>query len=219
VDQEGAEVGVAAFGDRAQMAIVPAGELFRDQAEERGETPARAEAGGRADKAEQSGRSQKADAGDGLETFGRGDFFGQGREPAIGEPDIFLEPSDLIAESQKHRMKLCGHTLASEGVGDGRQDTAGACGNRQSELAQDAAQNVQPSRPGGDPGRTRRVQSRQNMLADGLDRHGEDLLVAAGFQERVGIGAVGLVAEAVASDVMRRKKRDVVPEASICLAQ
>ena len=76
VDQEGTQVGVAAFGDCAQMAVVTAGEFLRDQAEEGSESPARAETGGGADKAEQSRRRQKADAGDGLETFGRRDFFG-----------------------------------------------------------------------------------------------------------------------------------------------
>lgn len=50
------------------------------------------------------------------------------------------------------------------------------------------------------------------LLVDGFNRDGKDVLVASGLEEGFGVGAVGLVALAVASHMSGWKQRDLVAE-------
>src|SRR5207244_1494033 len=56
------------------------------------------------------------------------------------------------------------------------------------------------------------MQRREDLLVHGLYRDGPDVVVAARFQDPFGVGAIGLVASDVRSDVMRRKKHHAVAE-------
>jgi len=57
------------------------------------------------------------------------------------------------------------------------------------------------------------MQRRQDLLCHGLDRHRVNVLVAAGFEEPLGVCAVRLVPPHVRSDVVRRKQHDAVAQA------
>jgi hypothetical protein len=50
------------------------------------------------------------------------------------------------------------------------------------------------------------------LLGWRLDRHGADLVVAERFEERLGVGTVGLVAKPVAPDVLRRQQDGTMSE-------
>src|SRR5688572_27984963 len=50
------------------------------------------------------------------------------------------------------------------------------------------------------------------VLIDRFHRYGADVLVAAGLEDALGIGAVGLVATDVRADVVRRKEYHPVAE-------
>jgi hypothetical protein len=56
------------------------------------------------------------------------------------------------------------------------------------------------------------VQGIGGLLVDGFNRDGKDVLVASGLEEGFGVGAVGLVALAVASHMSGWKQRDLVAE-------
>ncbi len=56
------------------------------------------------------------------------------------------------------------------------------------------------------------VERAERLLLDGFHRDAVDRFVAGGLEERLGIGAIGLVPVAVASDVGGRQERDAVPE-------
>src|SRR5438477_3148278 len=56
------------------------------------------------------------------------------------------------------------------------------------------------------------MQRDDDLLADRLDGNGPDLLVAACLQEPLGVGAIGLVAPHVRSDVMWGQEHDSVTE-------
>jgi hypothetical protein len=79
-------------------------------------------------------------------------------------------------------------------------------------LTEQATQGIQPCRSFSHPSGAKPVQRGQNLLGHALDRHGRDVLVAAGLQDALGIGAVGLVAADVGSDVVRREQDHVVPK-------
>jgi hypothetical protein len=56
---------------------------------------------------------------------------------------------------------------------------------------------------GGQPGRPQAVQGGQGLLGLRLHRHRVDIFVAKGFEQTLGIGAVGLVAQHIGPDHMR----------------
>ena len=93
-----------------------------------------------------------------------------------------------------------------------RDDLLGAHGDEESELAQQATQRVEPGGALCDPTRTQAVQRGEHLLGHALDRDGVDLLVAAGLQDALGVGTVGLVPTDIGSNVVGRKQDDVVAE-------
>jgi len=56
------------------------------------------------------------------------------------------------------------------------------------------------------------VQRGERLLGDGLDRDGSDVLVAAGLEDALGVGLVGLVAFDVGADLVWREQDHLVSE-------
>ena len=65
----------------------------------------------------------------------------------------------------------------------------------------------------GDVGGAVAVKRGHDLLVDGFDGHGVDVLVAEGLEKSFRIGAIGLVAYGVGSDGVRREQNDRVTEA------
>jgi len=95
VDEEHAQVGVAAFADASQAAGEAAGAFAGGDAEVAGEVAARREAMQVADEGEQRRGGQPSDAGHGAEPAHRGDLSGQEIELALHGLDALLEVADL----------------------------------------------------------------------------------------------------------------------------
>jgi hypothetical protein len=90
------------------------------------------------------------------------------------------------------------------------QEGPGALWNGDSELAEKPADGIDPSGAAGEVPGAKAVEGRDGLLVEGFDGDADDVLVTCGFEKGQGIGPVGLVSQAVASDVGRREKRDLV---------
>jgi hypothetical protein len=99
-----------------------------------------------------------------------------------------------------------------EKLGQARQDVLGADGDEDAELAEKTTQSVVASGARGDPGGSQPVKCGKGVLLQRLDRYGRDVFVAMGFEERLGVGTVVLVAAPIGHNEMRRKEDDVVSE-------
>ena len=80
------------------------------------------------------------------------------------------------------------------------------------ELAAEAAQRVDARGAGGHPQRARAMQSLQSLLLDRLHAHRHDLGAARRFEQRAGIGGIGLVALDVGAHVGGRQQPHLDPE-------
>src|SRR5450759_913261 len=89
---------------------------------------------------------------------------------------------------------------------------AGSFGDRHPEFPQEASHRVQPGGPGLHQGRAHAVKGADGLLLDGLHRYGHDRFAMAGAQDGLGVSPVGLLADTVGLDVLRRKQLDGVAE-------
>ena len=80
------------------------------------------------------------------------------------------------------------------------------------QLTQQTADGVEPRGAFVHPGGAEAVERGQRLLGHGLHRHRVDVFVAAGLEYALGVGAVGLVAANVRTDVMRWKQEHGVAE-------
>jgi hypothetical protein len=108
VDEERAQVAVAAFGDAAQVALEPAGVLARSEAEVAGEMLSRREASNISDEGDQGGRDQQSDSRDGAQMLERGELLGGGLELAFHLLHPCLNLADLPARLGKDRPRCLG---------------------------------------------------------------------------------------------------------------
>ena len=79
------------------------------------------------------------------------------------------------------------------------------CGHDQPELPTKAAQRVDPGGARPHPARANPVQALQCLLLDGFHPHLHDVGAACRFEQRTGIGGIGLVAFHVGPDVGGRQ--------------
>ena len=86
-----------------------------------------------------------------------------------------------------------------------------ACGNDDPELAQEASDRVDPRGPGGQPGRAQAMERGHRLLALRFDGHRPSLVVPRGFEQALGVGAVGLIARDIGPDHVRRQQGDAMP--------
>jgi hypothetical protein len=191
VDQEGAQVGVAAFGDGAQMSVEAAGVLARDDAEEAGESASGGESREVSDEGVEGGGGDQADSGDGEVVLDEGQVVGEQLELSLAIVDFGVEVSDFRGETEQGGVKSLWERLEGVGQGGGqmRQDVARSLWDGDAELAQGAADGVQARGACGHPGATGAVERGQGVLVEGLDGDGNDLLVAMSFQKGAGRAA------------------------------
>ena len=78
---------------------------------------------------------------------------------------------------------------------------------------EEAVQTVDASGALAHPPRAQSVQRREDLLRHGLDWNRPNVLVAASFQDPLGVCAVCLVAPHVRADVVRRKQKDAMSQA------
>ena len=78
-------------------------------------------------------------------------------------------------------------------------------------LAQNPAQGVDPRGPGRDPLLAHAVQRDERLLLDAFHRHARHLARAHRFEDRFGIGAIGLIASHVRAHIRRRDQRHAMP--------
>jgi len=213
--KEGAQVGVAAFGDGAQMSVEAAGSLAGDDAEEAGESASGGESREVSDEGVEGGGGDQADAGDGEVVLDEGQVVGEQLQLSLAIVDFGVEVSDFRSETEQGGVKSRRERLEGVGRGGGqmRQDVARALGDGNAELAQGAADGVQARGARGDPGGAGAVERGQGVLMEGLDGDGDDLLVAMSFQKGAGVGPVGLVAQDVAARLVRGQQQDTMTQA------
>ena len=109
------------------------------------------EAVGVADEADQGGGGEQADAGDGAQGGDSGERGGEGGELLLDGAQALLEAGELVEDTLQRRPHSGGQRRV--GIGeqrdDGGADLAGADGDGDTELAQQAADGVQARGAGG----------------------------------------------------------------------
>ena len=92
-------------------------------------------------------------------------------------------------------------------------DVVGADRKWQAEFVEQAPDGIDPGGAGGQPGRPQAVQGRQGLLGLRLHGHRVDIFVAKGFEQTLGVGTVGLVAQHIGPDHMRGHEDGLVAKA------
>jgi hypothetical protein len=137
--------------------------------------------------------------------------FGEQMELLLDAFDVLFKLEDIIeqsGESAAQRLRqyavIEDDTHLSFGIG-------GAFGDGIAEFAQEAAQGIDTGGAGFFPLLADAVQLLELLLFDGAHGHGPDTLAAVGFEKRLGIDAVGLIASAIGFDVLGGDDGGVVP--------
>jgi hypothetical protein len=99
-----------------------------------------------------------------------------------------------------------------EGAVSMGEEGPSALWNGDSELAEEPADGIDTSGAAGEVSGTKPVEGRDGLLIQGFDGDADDVLVSGGFEKCHGIGPIGLVPQAVASDVGGWEKRDLVAQ-------
>jgi hypothetical protein len=107
-----------------------------------------------------------------------------------------LQGLDLVSGIEQGRSERCGeHRLLEEGVQDGK-DARGSQGNAVAQLAEQAADRIETGGARGEPGGAQAVQTCEDLLIDGLEGNGAEIVVAQRFEQGLGIGTIGALASA-----------------------
>jgi hypothetical protein len=134
-------------------------------------------------------------------------------ELSFSGPHVGLERRDLVTGGGGRRVKRYrdrGRVLQS--LPDLRHDALRADRTEDPELTQQTAERVQPCRPRREPGGAKTVRRRDGLVLDRLDGHRMNLLVPVGFEQSLGIGAVGAVAPYVGPHIVCGQESNDVPE-------
>lgn len=214
VNQEHAQVNVAALGGRAEAANASGRSLPGREPEIAREVTPTGETARIADESCESCRREQPDSRDRAQFLDEKGLPAEGFEPVFDLADAPLEFSGLAdelerSEAQGFAETAVGVTGELESPGD---EALRAGGNGDALFAQQTAQRVDPRGPGVVSGSAEPVEGGELLLGRRLHRHGPDLLVAEGLEQRLGIRAIGLVALTVAADVLSRKKLNLVTE-------
>src|SRR5436190_6243230 len=199
VDEQHAEVDVAALADGAEAADEAAGALARRQPQVAGQVTAGGEALHVSDEGDQGGSGDEADARDGAQAGNDRDLVGERLELGLDDTDAVLDVADLGAGFSEGGTQSVGQT--GIGVGEQGRDPGKYMlspeGDGATELAQQPADRIDTGGAGGEPGGTQAVQSGQSLLGDGLHGDGVNVLVAVRLEQPPSVGAVRLVTEDV----------------------
>ena len=158
------------------------------------------------DKSDEGGGGEEADTGDGAQKLDQGVVIGEGLELALDVENTGFEMRDFVGGVRENGV---------EGFGDAGilelyertnlwYDEAGAGGDGDPELAEDAAGGVDTGSPIGAQGGTETMESGEGVLVWRLDGDGPDVAVTEGFEDALGVRAVGFVTENVGTNGVRR---------------
>src|SRR5690606_7114517 len=142
VDQQHAQVDVAALGDCAETPCAAGRSLARRQPEVAGEVPPAGKPAQVADEAGDRGRREQADAGDRAQALHQGILFAQRLEPPFGLGDSPLEFADLAHEFEGSKaQRLSERAVGVAGQLERARDESRRAGrDRDALLAQQSAQ-------------------------------------------------------------------------------
>jgi hypothetical protein len=210
------DVNIATLADPTEMADRSGGMLARGQAEEAGEMAARGEAGNVSDQGDQRGRGQKADSWNRTQAGDNVDLFAERLELRLHQANSAVQFPDFLARlTQKVAQRSWNGNL---GIIDPDPDvgchSAGPDGNHQAELPENPLQGVDPGSAGGQPARAKPVQCGECLLFDRLDGDRSDRLIACRFEQRLGVGRVGLACATVTGDILGGQELDIVTQTS-----
>jgi hypothetical protein len=176
--------------------------------------PSGTEASEISDESDESGGGEKADTGDGEVSLNQGYLLCEGSELTLTGVNSAFELSDLRAGFGKEGAKGIRETRLGvfEGGPDVGYDVVSSERNEDALLTKKPADGVDASCPILEPGRAEAMKRAEELLGGRLDGDGSNLVVAVGLEDATRVCAVGLVAEDVGSDVLRREKNGTVAE-------
>ena len=212
MDEQGSQVDVALLGDLAEMASVAGAVLAGGQAEPAAEVLAVGKAIWCADGGDQRGAGQKPDAGDGLQALDIGIGFGQGLELVLDPHQVGLEGCDLIEHAGEDDLEWRWNGRLVDEVSGLLLGDLGPERHGEAEFAEEAAQAVDALSAGVLPLLTDTVELLEHLLLDRADGDGLDVVAAMGFEQGIGIGAVGFATTAIGRGVLGGEQADLVSE-------
>lgn len=156
----------------------------------------------------ESGGGQEADAGNGAEPRDESALSRQGFQLPFGVADADLELSDPVGCFRQRDTERVGHPaigVRDEGV-DVAHDVVRADRDREADHVQQAPDGVDAGRACGNPGRPHPMEAGDGVLLDRLDGDGPDVLIAVGFEDRLRVVSVDLVAKDVGPQRVGRER-------------
>ena len=166
---------------------------------------------GRASAGDQGGTGEQSDAMNLSQHAHVIAVLGELMELLLDAFDMLFEPEDIIEQSREGGAQRLRQSTVIEDDTHLSFGIGGTFGDGVSELAQEAAQGIDTGGTGFLPLLADAVQLLELLLVDGAHGDGADPLAAMGFQERLGIDAVGLIAAAIGFDVLGGDDEGVVP--------
>ncbi len=215
MDEQGAQIAVAALGDASQAPGIAAGVLARREAEGAGEVTSGVEAGEFAEAGAECGGGDQADTGGLLVALAADVAPGKGLQFAFdvlhagfAERDLLEQMAEAVA--QGHRQIVVG---VFEGRQGGGSHALGTGGDRDAEFPEKAADQVDEGGSLGFQVLADAVHSLDALLIGGLDGHRVDIGAAVSFKEAGGIGAVGLVAAHIGPHIVGGEQQRLMADA------
>jgi hypothetical protein len=214
MDQERTQIDIALLADAPESALRSAGVLLWSQAKEAGKLTASRETQNLADKGDEGGGRYQPDTRNRHQVLNHRHAGCQSAQLALDGFHALLEISDLKASFSERQAQGIGNGAISilDQCPDLGHDVVSTDWDRQAEFPQDATHGVDASGAVADPGGAQPMQGGQCLLRDRLDWNGMDLFVAMGFEQALGVGAVGLVAPYIRLDVGRGQQQDLMTE-------
>lgn len=202
VDKKHAQVSIPPLGDAPEAAMIAAGIFPGSETEEAGEVASCRESVDIADESNQRSGGHKANAGDRTKLIERGVIPCQRLELPFNGLDTSFELSDFISYISERRSQQLGDRTFQivDEILHGRHDLASAGGDGDAEFPEDTTSRVNASGPVGDVFGAETMKGCEGMLIRRFHGHGSDVFVAKGFENTLGVGAVGFVTDDVGMD-------------------
>ena len=212
MDEQGSNVDVALFCDFAEVASVAGAGLASGQAEPAAEVLAIGKAFWITDGGDERGAGEEPHTGDGLQALDIGIGFGQGLELALDPKHVDLKGCDLIEHAGEDALEWPWNVGVVDEVSCLLLGELGPERDGEAEFAEEAAQAVDALRAGVFPLLANAVQLLEHLLLDRADRDGLDVVATMGFEQGLGIGAVGFAAAAIGRGVLGGEQSQLVAE-------
>ena len=208
MDKEHSQVRITAFGDPPEATVISAGVFPGSETEEAGEVAGSWESVDIANKSDQGSGGQKADARDGAKLFENGVIDCQRLELPFDGVDTSFELSDFISHISESRPQSFGNGTLKiiDERPYGWHDPTSTGGYGDAEFSENAPGRVDPSSPVSEVFGAEPVKGCESMLIGRLNGNRLNIFVSEGFEDALGVGAVGFIANDVGSDGMRGEK-------------